>query len=125
MLSVFGKLGNEHLDLPNLKYCEAEKPFSPRTFFEQQFFVSLHSNHAAMTRLVLEIQYQPDLDLLIPLLRRLQIRFSKVEAPATKASELAEAIRIVSMGCDMSSFGDALQYQIETRSDRALPFRNE
>lgn len=73
-----------------------------------------------MTRLVLEIPNKPDLDLLIPLLRRLRIRFSKVEAPVAKDAELAEAIRIVSMGCDMSSFGDGLQYQIETRSDRPL-----
>ena len=78
-----------------------------------------------MTRLVLDIPHKTDLDLLLPLLRRLRIRFSKIEAPTTKASDLAEAIRIVSMGCDMSSFGDALQYQIEIRNDRILPYRNE
>lgn len=78
-----------------------------------------------MTRLVLDIPNKVDLDLLIPLLRRLHIRFSKIETPVTKAPELAEAIRIVSMGCDMSTFGDALAYQIETRTDRSLPFRSE
>lgn len=77
-----------------------------------------------MTRLVLEIPYKKDLDLVVALLRQLQIRFSTVEVPTIKDKELAEAIQIVRSGCDMSSFGDALQYQIDARNDRELPFRN-
>jgi hypothetical protein len=38
--------------------------------------------------------------------------------------ELEEAIRIVKVGCDMSTYGDALNYQIETRQDRKLPKRD-
>lgn len=77
-----------------------------------------------MTKLVLEIPNLSDLEVLIPLLRRLRIRYSKVESPVLKDAEIAEAIRIVRMGCDMSAYGDALQYQIETRADRSLPHRN-
>ncbi|MFN0035213.1 MAG: hypothetical protein ACKVUS_09105 [Saprospiraceae bacterium] len=78
-----------------------------------------------MTKLVLEIPRQSVLDTLLPLLKQLGIRFTKIESPATKQkTDLAEAIRIVQMGCEMSSFGDALQYQIETRKDRDLPFRD-
>ena len=78
-----------------------------------------------MTKLILEIPHQTDLDLLISLLQRLQIPYSKIEAPSIKISEITEAIRIVNSGCDMRNYGDALQYQIETRRDRALPFFND
>lgn len=77
-----------------------------------------------MTKLVLEIQKQSVLDTLIPLLKQLGIRFTKIELPAKQDDDLVEAIRIVQMGCEMSTFGDALQYQIETRQDRELPFRD-
>jgi hypothetical protein len=40
------------------------------------------------------------------------------------AEEIEAAIRIVQQGCDMSSFGDALEYQIDIRQDRELPFRD-
>jgi predicted HTH domain antitoxin len=33
------------------------------------------------------------------------------------------AIAIIKAGCDMSSFGDAMEYQQEIRKDRVLPFR--
>ncbi|MEI6409492.1 MAG: hypothetical protein WCR52_08920 [Bacteroidota bacterium] len=77
-----------------------------------------------MTKLILEIPGQKTLDALLPLLKYLKIRFTKIESPTDNESELAEAIKIVSMGCDMSTFGDALEYQIETRKDRNLPFRD-
>jgi len=77
-----------------------------------------------MTKLVLEIPNQHDLDLLLPLLRRLSIRFSNPTVSTPKEGELEEALRIVRQGCDMSSFGDALQYQNETRQERSLPFRD-
>jgi len=78
----------------------------------------------AMTKLVLEIPNQSDLELLLPLLRRLRIRFANLEASTSKERDLEEALRIVRLGCDMSTFGDALQYQIETRQERPLPFRD-
>ena len=68
-----------------------------------------------MTKLVLEIPNQHDLDVLLPLLRRLQIRFSNPKVSTQKEGESEEALRIVHLGCNMSTFGDALQYQIETR----------
>ena len=73
-----------------------------------------------MAKLVLEIPNQHDLDVLLPLLRRLRIRFSNPKATTQKEGELAEALRIVRQGCDMSTFGDALQYQIETRQERSV-----
>jgi hypothetical protein len=46
------------------------------------------------------------------------------EAKRSQA-EIEAAIRIVQQGCDMSSFGDALEYQIDARRDRSLPFRDQ
>ena len=36
-----------------------------------------------------------------------------------------KAIAILKAGCDMSNFGDAVEYQREVRKDRVLPFREE
>lgn len=77
-----------------------------------------------MTQLMLEIQNQGDLDALLPLLRRLHIKFSKLETRDKQADEIAEAIRIVRQGCDMSNFGDALEYQKEIRKERPMPFHD-
>lgn len=77
-----------------------------------------------MTKLVLEIPSRNDLEILLPLLKRLHIRYSKVEMPVTSDAALEEAIRIVRQGCDMSNFGDALEYQIEQRRERAHPHRD-
>ncbi|HRI60939.1 MAG TPA: hypothetical protein PK228_14470 [Saprospiraceae bacterium] len=68
-----------------------------------------------MTQLMLEIRNQSDLDALIPLLHRLHIKFSKLDTRDKQAEEIAEAIRIVRQGCDMNNFGDALEYQRESR----------
>jgi Protein of unknown function (DUF2281) len=38
--------------------------------------------------------------------------------------ELEEAIKVVQAGCDMSSFGDALEYQKSARQERKLPYRD-
>lgn len=79
-----------------------------------------------MTRLILEIPNQSDLNMLLPLLRRLGIHITKteVETPKPSESETEKALRIIRQGCDMSTFGDALQYQMEARKDRSLPFRD-
>lgn len=77
-----------------------------------------------MTRLVLEIPNKLDLELLLPLLRRLGIRIAKAEMDTLKESEMEYALRIIRQGCDMSNFGDALQYQIEARQERSLPYRD-
>jgi hypothetical protein len=83
-------------------------------------------------QLVLDIERNSDLDLLLPLLNRLQIRFvtqndaagSTVTRSKLTASERAAALRVIAEGCDVSNFGDALTYQKEIRTDRSLPFRD-
>lgn len=77
-----------------------------------------------MTKLVLEIHRQHVLDVLLPLLKQLKVRFTRIEVPEAPAADLAEALRVVRQGCDMSTFGDALQYQQATRQERSLPFRD-
>jgi len=76
-----------------------------------------------MTKLVLEIPNQRTVDALLPLLKQLKIRFTKIDPPAKLDADLSEALRIVRMGCDMSTFGDALEYQVNARKDRGLPYR--
>ncbi len=79
-----------------------------------------------MTRVVLEIPNLHDFNLLLPLLQRLGIRITKTEVDTSKPSEseMEKALRIIRQGCDMGTFGDALQYQMEVRKDRLLPFRD-
>lgn len=77
-----------------------------------------------MTRLILEVPKKSSLEALLPLLKVLEIRFTQIEIPTKQKNSIEEAIRIVRMGCDMSSFGDALQYQMEARKDRDLPYRD-
>jgi hypothetical protein len=83
-------------------------------------------------QLVLDIQRNSDLDLLLPLLNRLQIRFATqndaVGGTVTRSkltvAERAAALRVITEGCDVSNFGDAVAYQKEIRTDRSLPFRD-
>ncbi len=75
-----------------------------------------------MTKLVLEIQNPADLQLLLPLLERLRIRYTrKEEIKEIEEDEAAEALRIIEAGCDMNNYGDALEYQKQVREDRELP----
>ena len=83
-------------------------------------------------QLVLEIDRGRDLDVLIPLLERLQIRFitqndmadARPNTSKLTTAERKDALRIVAAGCDTSNFGDAVAYQKSIRSDRPLPFRD-
>lgn len=78
-----------------------------------------------MTKLVLEIQNPVDLQILLPLLERLRIRYSrKEEEKIVQEDEITQALRIIDAGCDMSNYGDALEYQEMVREDRELPYRN-
>lgn len=71
-----------------------------------------------MTVLELEIQNPADLELLLPLLERLRIRYKRKEAAQiVDKDEIAEALRIIDEGCDMSNYGDALEYQKQVRED--------
>lgn len=78
-----------------------------------------------MTKLVLEIQNPVDLQLLLPLLERLRIRYTRKETEQiVDKDDIAEAMRIIDEGCDMSNYGDALEYQKQVREDRDLPYRD-
>ncbi len=77
-----------------------------------------------MTRIVLDIPNEPDLDALLPLLRRLRISVSTIDASPKTTPELEEALRIIRQGCDMSSFGDTLTWQKMARENRELPYRD-
>lgn len=56
-----------------------------------------------------------------------QKRFSKYRGSlksGLSVEELDETLRMIRMGCDMSSFGDAGEYQTEVRKERSLPYRD-
>lgn len=75
-----------------------------------------------MTKLILDIPDQKDLDILLPLLSRLKIHFTSLQSPSIDDKEVNNAISIILQGCEMNDFGDALLYQTEIREDRVLPF---
>lgn len=77
-----------------------------------------------MIRLVLDIPSQKELDALLPLLEYLNIPFVKVHTMVKEYVSLEEAIKIIRKGCDMSSFGDGLTFQRNSRQDRELPYRD-
>lgn len=86
--------------------------------------LTLNAKLSIMTKLMLEISSRRDLDVLLPLLQRLRIPYTEITAAKAREEEIAEAIAIIRQGCDMSNFGDALEYQIEQRKERILPFRD-
>ncbi len=54
-------------------------------------------------------------------------RFSKYRGSLKSelsVEEIEETLRMIRMGCDMSSFGDAGEYQTEVRKERSLPYRD-
>lgn len=75
-----------------------------------------------MTRLVLDIPNIRDLEVLLPLLRRLRIRYARVETPEISPEERVAAIQVIEQGCDMTAFGDSVDYQRSVREDRVLPY---
>jgi hypothetical protein len=79
---------------------------------------------AHMTRIVLDIPNESDLEALLPLLRRLRITVAKMDHIEKEKPDIEAALEIVGAGCDMSSFGDALAWQKESRKDRQLPYRD-
>jgi len=74
-----------------------------------------------MTKLILDIPDQKDLDILLPLLSRLKIHFTSLTNQIVDEREIKDAISNILQGCDMSAFGDPLLYQLEVREDRLLP----
>lgn len=75
-----------------------------------------------ITKLILDIPNEKDLDILLPLLSRLKIHFTTFSNPIVDEQEIIDAIKIVEQGCEMDNFGDAMLYQVEIREDRILPF---
>ncbi len=77
--------------------------------------------------LQLEISDPQDAELILSLAKRLNIRFKQLEQKPVTDEEREKAIeRILNFKATTpSSFGDALEWQINERKDRALPFDNE
>lgn len=83
-------------------------------------------NAQTMTRLLVDLSDDRDLQVLLPLLNRLHIPYRRMETGlGASDAEREEALRIVRQGCDMTTFGDALAYQRRVREDRVLPYREE
>ncbi len=72
----------------------------------------------------LEITNPQDAELILSLVRRLNIPFKKTEKKAVGKSEREKAIERIRnfKAKSPSSFGDALEWQIKEREDRPLPF---
>ncbi len=74
--------------------------------------------------LQLEISNPQDAELILSLVRRLNIPFSLTRKKAVAKTEREKAIeRIRNFKAKApSSFGDALEWQLRERADRSLPF---
>ena len=75
-----------------------------------------------MTQLVLNIANPSDLEILLPLLRRLNIMFSEQPVPKPAPNPLQKAFEVIDAGCDFSEWGDPVEWQRAQRVDRELPF---
>ena len=76
-----------------------------------------------MTELVLEIQRESDLEELLPVLNRLNIKYIiRKKKRKISAKEIEEALRVIRIGADFSYLGDPVEWQREQRRDRELPF---
>ncbi|MCE7922646.1 MAG: hypothetical protein DYG98_06295 [Haliscomenobacteraceae bacterium CHB4] len=75
-----------------------------------------------MTEITLKIKRPEDLELVMQLVKRLRIPYSKnVEQKKRSASDLQETINfILAYQNDTPSFGDALEWQRQEREDRDL-----
>jgi hypothetical protein len=75
-----------------------------------------------MTRLIIDVDKESDLNVLIPLLKRLKIRFQEEKNIQLTDSERQKLIDIIMKGGDFSYLGDPLEWQKEQRKDRDLPY---
>ncbi len=90
-----------------------------------------------MTTLIVDIEKKEDLDILIPLMDRLNISWHSNDintdivltkytaATPTDYDAFMQRLNRLSANGDASSFGDASEYQREARKDRNLDFRND
>jgi len=74
--------------------------------------------------LQLEISNPQDAELILNLVRRLNIPFKQTREKTVAKTEREEAIERIRnfKATEPSSFGDALEWQIKEREDRYLPF---
>ena len=74
--------------------------------------------------LQLEISNPQDAELILNLVRRLDIPFKQTREKAVAKTEREKAIERIRnfKATEPSSFGDALEWQIKEREDRYLPF---
>ena len=78
-----------------------------------------------MSQLILDIEQQSDLDVLLPLLKRLGIKYIPIMAKKKlPKKEHQEAVKVIQAGVEDSYFNnvDALEWQREQRIDRELPY---
>lgn len=83
--------------------------------------------------LVVYINDEKDFSVLEPLLSRMKLRFERKnnvnainESSATQEkveSARAQLLQMLKEGVDVSSYGDPVAWQKETRQDNMLPFR--
>ncbi len=83
--------------------------------------------------LIVYLQNEEDLAVLEPLLKRLQLRFERKSVESNPSLSLAEqkleAARVqlremLQVGVDVSTYGDPIEWQRETRADNTLPLRD-
>lgn len=88
--------------------------------------------------LVVYIQNEQDLIVLEPLLKRMKLRFERKNGKKEStqqakldlsAQQRLEAARVLLLqmheeGIDVSTYGDPIEWQRETRNDPAQPFRD-
>ena len=80
-----------------------------------------------MTKVILEIQNDPDLRLLLSLLERLEINHWINGEPSSALSdeERVEHYRIIDKGAPSPNLEERLKSLNEDRKDRNLPYREE
>ncbi len=79
-----------------------------------------------MTNLTIQVQNQKDLEVLIPLLERLNIQYVSFSGKEPSENGLEEHFQVIEeTRLESSSFGDPIEWQREQREDRQLPLRDE
>ena len=82
--------------------------------------------------IVLDLENPKKLSLLLEFLKDLKyvrsiqvLERGNVNDEANPTLSREEALKIVMAGCEMTSFGDPVEFQREQRNDRNLPFRDQ
>lgn len=75
-----------------------------------------------MTRIILDIPNEPDVDVLLPLLRRFGVVVSQQKS--VSAEELDRHHAIIDAGADLPGGEEFIREFEKSRQDRPLPFRD-